>query len=119
MPSWSVRPWVPRVDPARTAAGQDARPAARPDQTPASCDALAQVGCPASRLSTGLMHHRFVALPTSGTQSLPALYLQAATTPGSRYRSPLAMIAQAIRAILLASATAATLVGRRARSLMI
>ena len=29
------------------------------------------------------------------------------------------MIAQAIRAILLASATAATLVGRRARSLMI
>src|SRR5882724_11894416 len=119
MPSWSVRPCVRPVDAARTAAGHDALREVGPDQKHAFWDALAQVGCPASRLSTGLMHHRFVALPTSATQSLPALYLQAATTPGSRYRSPLAMIAQAIRAILLASATAATLVGRRARSLMI
>src|SRR5665811_1679502 len=38
----------------------------------------------------------------------------AASARGCLYRSPLAIIAQAIRAILLASAMAATLVGRRA-----
>src|SRR6267142_437094 len=37
-----------------------------------------------------------------------------ASAMGSLYRSPLAIMAQAIRAILLASAIAATLVGRRA-----
>ena len=37
-----------------------------------------------------------------------------ASATGSLYRSPLAMMAQTIRAILLASAIAATLVGRRA-----
>src|ERR1700712_2415905 len=36
-----------------------------------------------------------------------------ASAAGFRYRSPLAIMAQAIRAILLASAMAATLVGRR------
>src|SRR6202163_1830577 len=35
-----------------------------------------------------------------------------ASAPGSLYRSPLAIMAQTIRAILLASAIAATLVGR-------
>jgi hypothetical protein len=39
------------------------------------------------------------------------VYLASAT--GFLYRSPLAIMAQAIRAILLASAMAATLVGRR------
>jgi hypothetical protein len=46
------------------------------------------------------------------------IYLHAAHAAsnglGSLYRSPWTMIAQAIRAILLASATAATLVGRPA-----
>src|SRR5438046_8318221 len=37
-----------------------------------------------------------------------------ASATGSLYRTPLAIIAQTIRAILLASAIAATLVGRRA-----
>ena len=37
-----------------------------------------------------------------------------ASATGSLYRSPLAIMAQTIRAILLASAIAATLVGRRA-----
>ena len=40
----------------------------------------------------------------------------AASATGSLYRSPLAIIAQAIRAILLASAIAATLVGRRSNN---
>src|ERR1700723_23433 len=39
-----------------------------------------------------------------------------ASATGSLYRSPLAIMAQTIRAILLASAMAATLVGRRASS---
>src|SRR4029453_8483396 len=38
----------------------------------------------------------------------------AASATGSLYRSPLTIMAQTIRAILLASAIAATLVGRRA-----
>src|SRR3954449_2608095 len=38
----------------------------------------------------------------------------AASATGSLYRSPLAIMAQTIRAILLASAIAATFVGRRA-----
>ena len=44
---------------------------------------------------------------------LPPTYA-ASNSVGSRYLSPRAMIAHAIRAILLAKATAATLVGRRA-----
>ena len=40
----------------------------------------------------------------------------AASATGSLYRSPLAIMAQAMRAILLASAMAATLVGRRANN---
>src|ERR1700745_4332062 len=40
--------------------------------------------------------------------------IHAASAAGSLYRSPLAIMAHAIRAILLASAIAATLVGRRA-----
>jgi hypothetical protein len=39
----------------------------------------------------------------------------AASATGSLYRSPFAIMAQTIRAILLASAMAATLVGRRAQ----
>ena len=41
-------------------------------------------------------------------------FVDRASAKGSLYRSPLAIIAQTIRAILLASAIAATLVGRRA-----
>lgn len=46
--------------------------------------------------------------------SAPKLYT--ATASGSRYRSPLVISAQTIRAFLFASATAATLAGRRASS---
>src|SRR5664279_6145790 len=43
----------------------------------------------------------------------------AASATGFLYRSPLAIIAQAIRAILLASAMAATFVGRRPNNAVI
>src|SRR6187200_670647 len=42
----------------------------------------------------------------------------AASAMGSLYRSPLAIMAQTIRAILLASAMAAIFVGRRAKSFL-
>ena len=50
---------------------------------------------------------------TLGAQCDP---FQAASMAGSLYRSPLDIIAHAILAILLASAIAATFVGRRANS---
>src|SRR5665213_3820872 len=53
-------------------------------------------------------HHAGVSDAISFT---PQVYAASAT--GSLYRSPVAIIAQAIRAILLASAMAATFMGRR------
>src|SRR5436305_960600 len=50
--------------------------------------------------------------PDTTADRLRALVYRASAT-GFLYRSPLAIMAQAIRAILLASAMAATLVGRR------
>jgi len=57
------------------------------------------------------LHHAGVSDAISFT---PQVYAASAT--GSLYRSPLAIMAQAIRAILLASAMAATLTGRRANN---
>src|SRR3954464_2301134 len=72
-------------------------------------------GLSAPWLSTGLVHHRLIAHPTSGTQSLRSCHNAKMT--GSLNCAPLTIMAQAMRAILLlARATAATLVGRRARS---
>ena len=84
-----------------------------PDQKHAFEDALAHVGFPAPGID------RLIALPPvcpsqACRRSAPDLYAVRGT--GSRYGSPLVMIAQTIRAILLASATAATLVVRRAMS---
>ena len=84
-----------------------------PDQKHAFEDALAQGGFPAPGID------RLIALPPvcpsqACRRAAPDLY--AARRTGSRYDSPLVMIAQIIRAILLASATAATLVVRRAMS---
>ena len=59
-----------------------------------------------SRLCHGDICHR----RTSETSPLIRSSHYAASAPGSLYRSPFAIIAHAIRAILLASAMAATLV---------
>lgn len=58
------------------------------------------------------LHYVVMPSPIGGTDQ-PAAYA-ASNSAGSRYLSPRAIIAHAIRAILLAKATAATLVGRRA-----
>ena len=56
------------------------------------------------------------ALPTFTSRRMAgAISFTPQSPTGSLYRSPLAIMAQTIRAILLASAMAATLVGRRAR----
>ena len=61
----------------------------------------------------------YVVMPSPiGMADLPANRPHAASASfGSLYLSPLTIIAQAIRAILFASATAATLVGRRSINL--
>src|SRR6059058_1620641 len=81
-----------------------------------------------ARLSFSKRWHEWVVLIAGSTGSAlravrpPNLHITpvvrrdlvyAASATGSLYRSPLAIMAQAIRAILLASAMAATLVGRR------
>src|SRR6202166_2941047 len=78
--------------------------------------------------STMLWHEWVVLIAGSTGSALPAVrppnlhitpvirrdLVYAASATGSLYRSPLTIMAQTIRAILLASAIAATLVGRRA-----
>src|SRR3569832_1457312 len=59
---------------------------------------------------------RAVRPPNFRITPTPARSRYAASAAGSLYRSPLAIIAQAIRAILLASALAATFVGRLANN---
>ena len=59
------------------------------------------------------LHYVVMPSPIGGGTDLSAAYA-ASNSSGSLYLSPRAMIAHAIRAILLAKATAANLVGRRA-----
>jgi hypothetical protein len=75
---------------------------------------MAQVGCPDRRIDrlcitwcspSQLSHHAGI---------IRRDFVYAASATGFLYRSPLAIMAQAIRASLLASAMAATLVGFRA-----
>src|SRR3982074_2009084 len=62
------------------------------------------------------LHYVLFALPTFTSRRMSARrdLVYAASATGCLYRSPLAIMAQAIRAILLASAVTATFVGRRA-----
>ena len=94
-------------------AGHNALRGSGPGQQAAFDNAMARVGCPDRRIdrlcitccSPSQLHITPVA-------RRDLVYRASAT--GSLYRSPLAIMAQTIRAILLASAIAATLVGRLA-----
>jgi hypothetical protein len=82
-----------------------------PDQKHAFEDAPAKLGCSVPGTD------RFFALHSvrpSPPHLVAVVRRYAAWPTGSLYRSPLVMIAQMMRAVLLASATAATLVVRRA-----
>src|SRR5262249_17447793 len=112
---WSVQPCVRPVGAVHMTAGHNALRGSGPGQKPAF-----------------EMHwHKWVVLIAGSTGSAlravgpPNLHITpnvqrdlvyAASATGSLYRSPLTIIAQAIRAILLASAMAATFVGRRANN---
>jgi hypothetical protein len=94
-------------------AGHNALRGSGPGQKHAfDSNAMAQVGCPDRRIDRLCI--------TCCSPSQPSHYagfrrdfVHRASAMGFRYRSPLAIMAQAIRAILLASAMAATLVGFR------
>src|SRR5512141_1656906 len=110
---WSVQPCVRPFNAVHMTAGHDALRGSGPDQQLAFKNAMAHVGCPDRRIDRLCItccspsqpsHHAIVRRD----------FVYRASATGSLYRSPLAIIAQTIRAILLASAIAATLVGRRA-----
>src|SRR6187455_3270091 len=87
------------------------------DQVPViiahSKDAMAHVGCPIAR-STGSALRAVRPPNLHITPDVRRDFVHAASATGSLWRSPLAIMAHVILAILLASAMAATLVGRQA-----
>ena len=98
-------------------AGHNALRGSGPVQKHAFDDALAHVGCPDRRIDR-LCITCCQPFPTFTSRrgirrDLVYAASYAASAMGSLYRSPRAIIAQTIRAILLASAMAATLTGRR------
>ena len=111
---WSVQPCVRPVSAVHVTAGHNALRGSGPGHNLAFDNAVAHVGCPDRRIDrlcitccSPLPNHHI-------TPRARRDLVHAASATGSLYRSPLAMIAQAILAILFASAMAATLVGRRA-----
>ena len=114
--SWSVQPCVRPVSAAHEAAGHNALRGSGPGQKHAFDDALALVGCPDRRIDR-LCITCCSPFPTfTSRRGIRRNLVYAASATGSLYRSPLAIMAQTIRAILLARAMAATLVGRRANN---
>ena len=110
---WSVQPCVRPFNAVHMTAGHNALRGSGPDQKLAFDNAMAQVGYPDRRIDRLCI----TCCSPSNLHITPVarrdlVYRTSAT--GSLYRSPVAIMAQTIRAILLASAIAATLVGRRA-----
>src|SRR5262245_59699567 len=109
---WSVQPCVRPFGAVHMTAGHNALRGSGPGQNRAFKDAVALMGCPDRRIDRLCITCYSSSQPSHHTGSVCAR--QAANATGFLYRSPLAIMAQAIRASLLASAIAATLVGRRA-----
>src|SRR5712672_1417878 len=107
---WSVQPCVRPFDAVHMTAGHSALRGSGPDQTPAFDNASTQVGCPDRRIDRLCI----TCCSPSITPVVRRDLVYAASATGSLYRSPLTIMAQTIRASLLASAIAATFVGRRA-----
>ena len=83
-----------------------------PVKSTRSSGAMARVGCPDLWADWRGCVIRSIALSNlSGGNDVPVVWFQAACGSGVLYASLRTIMAQAIRAILLASATAATLVG--------
>ena len=112
---WSVQPCVRPFDAVHVTAGHNALRGSGPDQTPAFDNASTQVGCPDRQIDRLCITCCSPSQPSHHAGVRRDLVYRAIAT-GSLYRSPLAIMAQTIRAILLASAIAATFVGRRANN---
>jgi hypothetical protein len=110
--AWSVLPCVRPFGAVHMTAGHNALRGSGPGQNRAFNDAMAQVGCPDRRIDRLCITCCSPSQPSHHAAFRRDL-VYAASATGFLYRSPLAIMAQAIRAILLASAIAATLVGRR------
>ena len=110
---WSLQPCVRPFDAVHLTAGHNALRGSGPYQQLAFKNALAHVGCPDRRIDRLCITCFSPSQPSRHAGCRRDLVYRASAT-GFLYRSPLAIMAQAIRAILLASAMAATLVGRRA-----
>ncbi len=110
---WSVRPCVRPVSAVHMTAGHNALRGSGPDQQPAFDNAWGSwVILIAGSTGSALRAVRPPNLHITPGVRRDLVY--AASSTGSLYRSPLVIMAQTIRAILLASTMAATLVGRRA-----
>ena len=110
---WSLQPCVRPFDAVHMTAGHNALRGSGPYQQLAFKNALAHVGCPDHRIDRlCIMCCSPPNLHITPVARRDLVYRASAT--GSLYRSPVAIMAQTIRAILLASAIAATLVGRLA-----
>ena len=110
---WSVQPCVRPVDAVHMTAGHNALRGSGPGQKLAFVNALALVGCPDRRIDRLCI--------TCCSPSQHSHHIECPMRSRSRRKrsgffvaSPLAIIAHAILAILLASAMAATFVGLRA-----
>ena len=112
---WSVQPCVRPLDAVHMTAGHNALRGSGPGQKPAFDNALAHVGCPDRRIDRLCITCCSLSQP-SHHAGWPARSRLRRKRDGLPVRSPLAIMAQAIRARLLASAMAATLGGRRADS---
>jgi hypothetical protein len=110
---WSVQPCVRPFDAVHVTAGHNALRGSGPDQTPAFDNASTQVGCPDRQIDRLCITCCSPSQPSHHAGVRRDLVYRAIAT-GSLYRSPLAIMAQTIRAILFASAIAATFVGRLA-----
>jgi hypothetical protein len=110
---WSVQPCVRPINAVHMTAGHNALRGSGPDQQLAFKNAMARVGCPDRRIDRLCITCCSPSQP-SYHASCPTRFRYRASAKDSLHRSPLAIMAQTIRAILLASAIAATLVGRRA-----
>jgi hypothetical protein len=108
-----VRSRVRPVDAAGVAAGPNALRGSGPKQKHALSSRCVDPSGLSRSPEQPYLHYAVMPSPIGVADLAAGLPHAASDSLGSLYLSPRTMMAQAIRAILLASATAATLVGRR------
>ena len=110
----SVQPCVRPFDAVRMTAGHNALRGSGPGHKLAFENAVARVGCPDRRIDRLCITCCSPSQPSHHAMGTRRDLVRPAARQDNCIARPLAIMAQAIRASLLASAMAATLVGRRA-----